>query len=160
MGLESEFEGFAAAISLQKAPVRCVRSAPPLRPLAPGTIQATRVAVLRGKVESRDGTALPGVKISVLSHPELGQTFTRADGAFDVAVNGGGQLTVCYERDGFLAAEFTRSRSPKPVHRDHRKRSMAITENGPSRSVARPVGREIPRSPRADQRVRAGLTLQ
>jgi hypothetical protein len=27
-------------------------------------------------------------------------------------------------------AEFSRSRSPKPVHRDHRKRSMAIAENG------------------------------
>jgi hypothetical protein len=58
-----------------------------------------------------------------------------------------------------LSAEFTRWRSPKPVGRDHRKRSMAITENGPSRSVVRPVRVQIPvRSP-GDQRVPAGLTL-
>ena len=38
-----------------------------------------------------------------------------------------------------IPAEFTRWRSPKPVHRDHRKRSMAITETGSSRSVVRPI---------------------
>jgi len=37
------------------------------------------------------------------------------------------------------SAEFTRWRSPKPVHRDHRNRSIAITEIGSSRSVVRPI---------------------
>src|SRR5215470_4710561 len=50
-------------------------------------------------------------------------------------------------------AEFTRWRSPKPVDRDHRKRSMAITENGPSRSVVRPVRVQIPGRSPGDQRV-------
>jgi hypothetical protein len=49
-------------------------------------------------------------------------------------------------------AKFTRSRSPKPVDRDRRKRSMAITETGPSRSVVRPV----PSRSRADPRVIRG----
>ena len=73
--------------------------------VAPGTIEARRAAVVRGKVAARDGTALPAVTISVLNHPELGQTLTRADGGFDLAVNGGGQLTLRYEKDGFLAAQ-------------------------------------------------------
>ena len=73
--------------------------------VAPGTIEARRVVVLRGKVQARDGTAIPAVKISVLDHPELGQTLTRADGAFDLAVNGGGQLTLRYEKGGLLAAQ-------------------------------------------------------
>lgn len=73
--------------------------------VAPGTIEARRVAVLRGKVQGRDGSPLPAVTISVLGHPELGQTRTRADGAFDLAVNGGGQSTLRYEKDGFLPVQ-------------------------------------------------------
>jgi plastocyanin len=70
-----------------------------------GTIELRRAAVLRGQVMTRDGAALPGVQISVLGHPEFGQTLTREDGMFDLAVNGGGQLTLRYEREGFLAAQ-------------------------------------------------------
>jgi hypothetical protein len=44
--------------------------------------------------------------------------------------------------DDKLDAEFTPSRSPKPLHRDRRNHSIAITENTPSRSVARPIGRD------------------
>jgi hypothetical protein len=70
-----------------------------------GTMNAHRVAVLRGKVMDRNNAALSGVGISVLGHPEFGQTLTRAGGLFDMAVNGGGQLTIRYEKDGFLAAQ-------------------------------------------------------
>lgn len=70
-----------------------------------GTIQPGRVAVLRGKVQARDGTPLPGVKVSVLDHAEFGQTLTRTDGAFDLAVNGGGQLMLRYERNGLLPVQ-------------------------------------------------------
>ena len=70
-----------------------------------GAIESRRAAVLRGKVAARDGSPLPAVTISVLGHPEFGQTLTRADGAFDLAVNGGGQLTLRYEKNGFLAAQ-------------------------------------------------------
>jgi hypothetical protein len=70
-----------------------------------GTIAAQRVAVLRGRVLDRAEQPLPGVTISVLNHAEFGQTLTRADGMFDLAVNGGGQLTLRYEKDGFLAAQ-------------------------------------------------------
>jgi RHS repeat-associated protein len=73
--------------------------------VAPNTIQLKRVAVLRGKVLGRDGTPLPTVKISILSHTEFGQTLSRADGMFDLAVNGGGPLTIRYEKDGFLPAQ-------------------------------------------------------
>ncbi|MBK9715620.1 MAG: hypothetical protein IPO81_30720 [Kouleothrix sp.] len=70
-----------------------------------GTIDPARVAVLRGRVIDRDGAALPGVHVRVLSHPEYGVTASRADGVFDLAVNGGGTLTVSYERDGYLPAQ-------------------------------------------------------
>ena len=71
----------------------------------PGTIEARRTAVLRGKVQTRDAAPLSAVKITILSHAEFGQTLTRVDGAFDIAVNGGGQLTVRYEKNGFLPVQ-------------------------------------------------------
>jgi hypothetical protein len=70
--------------------------------VAAGTIDPTRIAVLKGAMKKRDGSALGGVKITILDHPELGQTLSRGDGAFDIAVNGGGLLTVNYERSGYL----------------------------------------------------------
>jgi hypothetical protein len=53
-------------------------------------------------VFTRDGTALSGVKIGILHHPEFGNTLSRADGAFDMAANGGGLLTLTYEKDDFI----------------------------------------------------------
>jgi len=73
--------------------------------VAPGTIQSLRVAVLRGTVRTRDGFPLPAVTITVLGHPEFGQTVTRPDGRFDLAVNGGGPLTLRYTKSGFLDAQ-------------------------------------------------------
>ncbi|RJQ52518.1 MAG: carboxypeptidase regulatory-like domain-containing protein [Nitrospiraceae bacterium] len=73
----------------------------------PETIEMRRAAVLRGLVKNREGNPLPGVTITVLDHPEFGRTLTRADGMFDMAVNGGGYLTVTYEKDGYLPVQRT-----------------------------------------------------
>src|SRR2546427_8540928 len=62
--------------------------------VTPGTISATRAAVVRGLVRDRASQPLPGVKISVLKHPEYGNTWSRADGRYDLAVNGGGRIRV------------------------------------------------------------------
>ena len=42
----------------------------------------------------------------MLDHPELGETNTRADGAFDLAVNGGG-VTLEFVVAGFLPVQRT-----------------------------------------------------
>ncbi len=73
--------------------------------VAPGTISPIRASVLRGKVLTRDGQPLPGVTVTILGHPEFGETLSRADGRYDLAVNGGGALTVSFEKAGFLAAQ-------------------------------------------------------
>jgi YD repeat-containing protein len=75
--------------------------------VAPDTIATQRAAVVRGKVETRDGVPLPGVRITVLNHPEFGFTASRADGMFDIAVNGGGMLTIDYEKPGFCPVQRT-----------------------------------------------------
>lgn len=75
--------------------------------VANGVIQPARAAVLRGRVLRRDGSALAGARVSVLDHPELGQTFTRADGHYDLAVNGGFELRVNFEKTAYLPAQRT-----------------------------------------------------
>ncbi|HEX8699915.1 MAG TPA: RHS repeat-associated core domain-containing protein [Myxococcaceae bacterium] len=75
------------------------------RDVAPGTIEARRVAVLRGQVKQRDGEPLSGVTITIQGHTQYGHTLTREDGMFDLAVNGGGTLTVQYEKEGFLPVQ-------------------------------------------------------
>jgi RHS repeat-associated protein len=73
--------------------------------VAPGTIEVRRAAVLRGTVLDRNNAPLPGVTINILNHPQFGQTLSRADGMFDLVVNGGGFLTINYEKAGFLTAQ-------------------------------------------------------
>ncbi len=73
--------------------------------VAEETIEPERAAGLRGRVITRDGTALSGVDVRILDHPEFGYTRTRADGQFDMVLNGGGLLTVRLQRAGYLPAQ-------------------------------------------------------
>src|SRR6185295_3355120 len=73
--------------------------------VTPGAINPLRVAVLRGRVLGVNGQELSGVKISIVGHPEFGSTISRLDGYFDMAVGGGGVLTIDYARDGFIPAQ-------------------------------------------------------
>lgn len=73
--------------------------------VAPGAIDARYVAVIRGRVLGRDGTPVPAATITVLGHPELGSTVSRADGGFDLAVNGGGVLTLKYDNPSYLPVQ-------------------------------------------------------
>ncbi|MDB5048645.1 MAG: hypothetical protein JWO30_1716 [Fibrobacteres bacterium] len=74
-------------------------------------MDSVRAVVIRGAVVKVNGDSLAGVTVGVLNHPELGSTVTRADGKFDLVVNGGGQLTLQYSAKEYLPAQrdvFTR----------------------------------------------------
>lgn len=73
--------------------------------VAPGTIVPQRAAVVRGRVLTTEFQPLSGVTVRIAGHPELGQTLSRADGAYDLAVNGGGTVRVGFERAGYFPAE-------------------------------------------------------
>ena len=76
--------------------------------LSSETIEPKRVAVLRGKVLDDDGNPLPGVRITILNHLEYGRTYSRADGMFDMVVNGGGYLNVRCDKMGYLTVQRQR----------------------------------------------------
>ena len=80
-------------------------SAPVQTGVANDTIDPMRASVIRGRVLTRQNNPLAGVTITIKDHPEFGQTQTRADGWFDMAVNGGGLLTVDYQREDFLPVQ-------------------------------------------------------
>ncbi|EDY87718.1 NHL repeat containing protein [gamma proteobacterium HTCC5015] len=64
-----------------------------------------RISVAKGRVIDRDGAALSGVLVQVKGHPEYGYTITRSDGQYDLAVNGGGVLTLEFSKAGYLSAQ-------------------------------------------------------
>jgi RHS repeat-associated protein len=68
----------------------------------PAVMDPARVAVLRGVVLDAMGTPVDSAMITALGHPEYGHTYSRVDGAFDFAVNGGGSVVLVYSKDGYL----------------------------------------------------------
>ena len=106
-----ETEGHARA--RRRGHARLRRHRVPLhrrRPDPEGRRRRTRssrcsAAVLRGRVMRRNGSPIEGVQVTVLDHPELGRTATRTDGGFDIAVNGGGSVTLAFERAGYIPSQ-------------------------------------------------------
>jgi RHS repeat-associated protein len=70
-----------------------------------GAIEESLVSVVRGKMLDADDQPLEGVQISILDHHELGATKSRADGMFDLAVNGGGTLTLQFTKEGYMPVQ-------------------------------------------------------
>ncbi len=75
--------------------------------VVPGTILRERVGVVRGRLLEGDGTPLAGAVVTIVGHGEFGQTLTRDDGGFDMAVNGGVRLTAQFVLPGRLTAHRT-----------------------------------------------------
>jgi len=71
----------------------------------PGAIAPLRAGVVRGRVLTPAGAPLPGVRAFIPGAPDLGETLSREDGVFDLAVNGGGPVTVELGRRGYTRAQ-------------------------------------------------------
>lgn len=75
------------------------------RGVAPGTIVPSAGAVIRGTVRNLDDQPLAGVRVTVHAHPEYGYTLSRADGQYDLAVNGGLTEHLSYELSGYFTVQ-------------------------------------------------------
>jgi hypothetical protein len=75
--------------------------------MAPGTISETRVCELHGQVLLQDGEPAPGAVVTVVAHAEYGQTMARADGNYNIVVNGGEAVTLDFAGPGYLPVERT-----------------------------------------------------
>ncbi|XP_037506550.1 teneurin-m isoform X1 [Rhipicephalus sanguineus] len=61
----------------------------------------SRVSVIRGRVTGKEGNGIVGIRVSVATDPQFGFTLTRNDGWFDILVNGGGAVTLQFQRNPF-----------------------------------------------------------
>lgn len=66
------------------------------------SIRRDRLTQIFGTARTPDGNVLEGVRVAVLGHPEFGHTMSRADGRWDLAVNGGGVVVVDFSKPGYL----------------------------------------------------------
>ena len=82
-------------------------SDPIQRGVSSGTIEPHRAAAFRGSVLDTSGLPLSHVRIEVQGQPGLGYTHSRSNGHFDLAVNGGGEVTLHYSKPGYLPAQRT-----------------------------------------------------
>ena len=80
-------------------------AAPVQRGVTAGAIDPKRTAVIRGRVFDQAGTPLPGARVTIAGQSAFGYTLTRADGMFDLAVNGGGVVVVRLAKDGYLSSQ-------------------------------------------------------
>ncbi|XP_011500847.1 PREDICTED: teneurin-a isoform X2 [Ceratosolen solmsi marchali] len=60
-----------------------------------------RVAVMRGQVVTEQGLGIIDVRVSIDKDQKFGFTLTRAGGWFDILVNGGGAVTLQFQRSPF-----------------------------------------------------------
>jgi len=70
--------------------------------VAAAAVKPLQAGVIRGRVLDSAKNPVAAVRVAVLDQPQLGATTTRVDGRFDLAVNGGGQLTLDFRRPGYL----------------------------------------------------------
>jgi len=70
-----------------------------------GTIEPARAGWITGSVFAADGAPLSGVVVNVAGEIRFGQTQTRADGRFDLIVNGGSTFTIRFAKSGYFPAD-------------------------------------------------------
>uniref|UniRef100_H2YAD4 EGF-like domain-containing protein n=1 Tax=Ciona savignyi TaxID=51511 RepID=H2YAD4_CIOSA len=66
-----------------------------------------RTSVIRGQVLTVDGSPLIGVQVKVEHNQFYGMTKSRANGWYDILVNGGGALTLNFQRTSFVPSSAT-----------------------------------------------------
>jgi RHS repeat-associated protein len=69
-----------------------------------GVLDGQRVAILKGRVVDTNGLPVRCAEIGVVGKPEFGVSATYADGSFEMAVIGGGELALRISRPGYLPA--------------------------------------------------------
>ncbi|MEL7305216.1 MAG: DUF4215 domain-containing protein [Myxococcota bacterium] len=73
--------------------------------VAEDVIQPDRAATIHGELRDTTGEPVEGARVSFNDRPEFGFTFTRSDGRFDMALNGGGMVRMRVTKAGYMTLE-------------------------------------------------------
>lgn len=102
------------------------------------TIPCDVLSVLVGHVRTRDGVGVPGMRVSVLGHPEWGSATSQADGLYAVAV-AAGRHTLVLQAPAFLpihrftvakARDFTSLPDTVVLRRDEKATAISTAAGG------------------------------
>ena len=63
-----------------------------------------RFSLITGLVQNLDDSPISDVVVGIHDHPDYGTTLTDAEGRFTIPVEGGGTITVVYEKAGLITA--------------------------------------------------------
>ena len=63
-----------------------------------------RFSIITGLVQDLDGSPITDVTITIHGHFEYGTVSTDAEGRFSIPVNGGGTITLVYQKQGLITA--------------------------------------------------------
>ncbi|MDY6950912.1 MAG: RHS repeat-associated core domain-containing protein [Thermodesulfobacteriota bacterium] len=64
-----------------------------------------RFSLITGLVHAIDDSPISRVSVTIHDHPEYGTAFTGADGRFSIPVDGGGTITLAYQKAGLIPAQ-------------------------------------------------------
>jgi len=67
-----------------------------------GSYEPRRFSLITGLVRDSGGVPIEAVSVGILDHSEYGTALTDTRGRFSIPVEGGGVLTVIYQREGYL----------------------------------------------------------
>ncbi len=65
-----------------------------------------RFSLITGSVKDSSLNPVPGLVVSIHEFPEYGTVQTNSEGVFSIPVEGGGTLTVVYEKTGFITGHL------------------------------------------------------
>ncbi len=63
-----------------------------------------RFSLISGIVHAIDNSPIQGVSVTIHSHPEYGTVLTDTIGRFSIPVEGGGTITIVYQKEGLITA--------------------------------------------------------
>jgi hypothetical protein len=64
-----------------------------------------RFSVITGLVHDLAGSPISGISLTIHGHPEYGAAETNAEGRFSIPVEGGGTITVIYQKESLITAQ-------------------------------------------------------
>ncbi|WP_114325998.1 RHS repeat-associated core domain-containing protein [Candidatus Colwellia aromaticivorans] len=70
-----------------------------------GVIDEDLMSIIRGQILDKDNNPLSGVKVAIHNHGEYGWTLSRADGMYDIVVNGGGTNTLSFSHADYFPVQ-------------------------------------------------------
>ena len=107
-----------------------------------------RFCMIAGQILSEGGSPLQGVKVSIHKHGEYGTTLTDVNGTYVIPSEGGVQLTMRYQKEGYLTIDrkvqapvqdWVRAEDVTMLQKDSKVTTINLADPTPQAHISTPV---------------------